>query len=373
MANEAAVRAAVDVTVRALEDAWRDADGGAAAALGFPGEAVPAERLRAIAANVAVLDLREVTLGRRLAVVSGGGQWSTTLQVSWRVAGMDQAAATVTLPVGFRLDQDRALVARLGPRDRSGQGAGRLPLWLAGPVSVRSGPGWQVVNARGAGHASTVAAAARRAQLAVSRALHREVAMVVELPPDAAAYASVLGAPRGEFSALAAVTTTADGSAGSRAPRRVVVNPALLARLDRRALTVVLAHEAVHVAFGDATGSGPAWFREGFADFVALRALGLRAVTDAAVAEVALHGVPGRLPTAGDFTGSGRALEAAYERSWLACRLIADEAGQRALVRLRAVTVRGGRPFSSALPAVTGISSAELTRRWRAGLARLAD
>ena len=61
-----------------------------------------------------------------------------------------------------------------------------------------------------------------------------------------------------------------------------------------------------------------------------------------------------------------------YEQAWLACRLIAQRAGQAGLVRLyRLVGASASAPdaaVSSAMHSVLQESPAQFTRRWRAYL-----
>jgi hypothetical protein len=346
----------------ALGEALVAADGDAAAALAAPGADDVRDRLRAMAENTAVLRLADLDVAYVPGAGSVGDRWSASWQLTWRLPA-DPGPATVALPVELRWLDGRALV------DELGAGAARVPLWVGGPVQRREGRGWQVVAADDAQGAGEVAAAIRTARRTVADLLH-VADVVVEMPGTAEEYAASLGAPVGEFDAMAAVTTTADGSTRRDAPMRIVVNPRQLTAMGGRGLTVVLAHETVHVVMRDATAAGPRWLSEGFADYVALRALGLREPLGAAAAEARAHGVP-RVPASDADLGSAeRSLEAAYQRSWLACDVIVERVGLRRLVELRQATA-AGRPFPAALVDITGLRSSGFRRAWQVRLAGL--
>ena len=62
---------------------------------------------------------------------------------------------------------------------------------------------------------------------------------------------------------------------------------------------------------------------------------------------------------------------AEYEAAWLACQLIADRAGERALVAVYD-RVGAGEELDAVLRDVLGVGSAGLTRLWRSRLSDLA-
>ena len=83
--------------------------------------------------------------------------------------------------------------------------------------------------------------------------------------------------------------------------------------------------------------------------------------------------MPTRLPTADDFNGEATGLAQTYEQSWLACRFIADRAGQAALLKVfRAVAqgtkanppVAGDQAFDAAIQSVLGLSPADFLAQW---------
>jgi hypothetical protein len=134
-----------------------------------------------------------------------------------------------------------------------------------------------------------------------------------------------------------------------------------------------MSHEATHVAAEAWTSRMPLWLLEGFADYVALRDVDLPVSRSAAqiIAEVRRSGPPRTLPGAAEFGTRATHLGATYESAWLACRLLAQGGGQARLVRFyRAVD--DGQPVGAALESVFGLSTRELTDRWRDLLSDLA-
>ncbi len=354
---------AVDRTTAALAEALRTGDVAAAGELAGPEpEAAGArERLQMMVANAAALRLRGIALAYRAAegpAAESDGTW----QVRWRPGDRGVHTAMSTVPVSFAMHDGRAVVTDLPARPTQ-------VWWLSAPLRATRGTGWQVVTADVSPPGALVAAT-RRARAAVGRVLGRAPTLVVEAPADAPTYDQLLGAQPGEFAALAAVTTTADGGARRDAALRIVVNPDQRGRMDRTGLAVVLAHEAVHVAVRDVVSPQPRWLSEGFADLVALRGLGLPGRTAAVAAQVRREGVPERLPAGADFDGSGTALEAAYEASRLVCAALERRLGLAGLVALRRSLVRHPEPFAAAVSRA-GWSQPLLLARWRARLSSL--
>jgi hypothetical protein len=117
----------------------------------------------------------------------------------------------------------------------------------------------------------------------------------------------------------------------------------------------------------------PLWLLEGFADYVALRDVDLPVSTTAGqiIDRVRQEGPPETLPGSVEFDTTTTHLGATYESAWLACRLLADRAGQAALVRLY-MDVRDGASIGSALQREFGLTEAELTELWRDLLTDLA-
>ncbi|MGN6607103.1 MAG: hypothetical protein ACTHMS_08870 [Jatrophihabitans sp.] len=85
--------------------------------------------------------------------------------------------------------------------------------------------------------------------------------------------------------------------------------------------------------------------------------------------------LPDQLPTDAAFTGDAATAALAYEQAWLACRLIAERAGQAGLLRVYRLV--GGQATASstatasALRAVLHESTAQFTAQWRTFLRQL--
>src|SRR5207344_1155006 len=114
----------------------------AAAARLAPGDdPAAADLLRAVAGNAAdlglVVDLRYVD---ETGAVDPDGSWSAAVAATWRYAA-DHTSARAELTVGFRPVSDDA-VAVMG---FGGTSAVRVPVWLAGPATVRDAGGVEVV------------------------------------------------------------------------------------------------------------------------------------------------------------------------------------------------------------------------------------
>jgi hypothetical protein len=88
------------------------------------------------------------------------------------------------------------------------------------------------------------------------------------------------------------------------------------------------------------------------------------------LARVRRHGVPRRLPGPTQFAAQNPALGASYESAWLACRLLAQEYGERRLVAFYRASARASAT-TSAFRTVLGTDEPAFTRAWRADLRRL--
>jgi hypothetical protein len=134
-----------------------------------------------------------------------------------------------------------------------------------------------------------------------------------------------------------------------------------------------MSHEATHVAAGAWDSKTPLWLLEGFADYVALRdsTLPVQSSASQIIADVRRDGPPRQLPDAAAFGTQTPHLGATYESAWLACRLIAQRAGEPGLVAFYRAVDRG-QPIAQALPATTGLTLAGVTEAWRSTLEDLA-
>ena len=170
------------------------------------------------------------------------------------------------------------------------------------------------------------------------------------------------------------MTTSGDGSTAPDAPVHVFANPEVFGSLRPTGAQVVMTHETAHVAADAWDSRTPLWLLEGFADYVALRDVDLPVESSASqiIAAVRRDGAPRRLPDAAAFGARTPHLGATYESAWLACRLIAQQRGEPALVAFYRAADRG-ESIPAALRSETGLTVSELTRSWRdllTGLAR---
>ena len=217
------------------------------------------------------------------------------------------------------------------------------------------------------------AALARRAIAAVDLTLDLSTTrLVVEVPATEADLDRALGARPGTYAGIAAVTAPVDGATTATAPVHVFVNPGQFDRLRPQGAQVVMTHETTHAATHAVTSRAPLWLVEGFADWVALQAVPLPVSTTARelIAQVRRDGPPRTLPTRAEFGVQSETLDATYEASWQACRLLSERFGDTALRRLYDLT-SAGTPFGPTLRRLTGLTLADFTAAWRTRLAGL--
>ena len=177
----------------------------------------------------------------------------------------------------------------------------------------------------------------------------------------------------GDLDHIAAVAT-AEVQIGSGLPDpvgdRIGINPANWPKLSDLGQRIVLTHELTHVATRSVT-SAATWLAEGFADYVGYLGSGVPTgfVAQELGAAVRAGDVPQRLPTTAQFNGASHGLSQAYEGSWLACRLIAQRWGQRALVRFYVSVGRSGLAPSAAVQLamrrLLHLDEASFVQKWR--------
>jgi hypothetical protein len=248
-----------------------------------------------------------------------------------------------------------------------------VPLWFLEPLAVRRTP-TTLVLARNTGAARTLT---RQATTAV-RTVRRTVAawnepLVVEAPVSPADFRTASGLDASESRAIAAVTTSTDGSSPGRAPVHVFLNPKVFGPLGPVGRQIVVTHEATHVALDGTTTTLPLWLSEGMADHVALAGTSLPdSVLAAQIRDlVREEGAPRALPGPAEFDGSNQDIGAWYEAAWLAVRLIADTYGEQALLDFYRRAEADGDP-QRAFRRVLGTTEAAFRRAWQAELAELA-
>jgi hypothetical protein len=363
-----AAQQTLEQLVRAIRDGSRD-DAVATAASGSR-DLLGWIYDNAAALHIGELSLRYVDEGSPLTqhqqVELGPHAWLGTVELTYRDDGFDTQPARIETSVAFVPAGGDVRIASFGG------GNARTPLWLADRLSVvRTSRSLLAVAGGPPGrYAGLVATAVRQ----VSRVLPDWKGNVtVEVPETEDQLDAVLQPEQGEYDNIAAVTTTADGSLASGAPVRVFVNPVVFGRLKERGAQVVMSHETTHVATGATFASMPTWLLEGFADFVALDHAGVP--VDLAAGQILdrirKDGVPRGLPTSSDLDPTANGLGATYEEAWLACRFLAQEYGERAMVRFYR-TVNTGSSTQEAFRTVLHTTQRQFVAAWRDDLARIA-
>lgn len=370
--------AAAAELVGELEDALRSADRRAVTALAAPNDRAARAELEALLANVRSLRIDRISMryvdGSELQLTPvqarrhGSTAWVSDVQLTWRFRGADRTTSSVEVPVVMAWRGERAVFETARITDGY-----RVPLWFLDRVAVRRTPRTLVLGAE----ADTVARLHEQALAAVATV--RETLprwrrpLVVEAPAAATEFEAASGMPADDARAIAAVTTTTDGSALRRTPVHIYLNPDVYGPLGPEGQQIVLSHEAAHVALEAATASMPMWLSEGIADYVALvdSEVPVRVLAAQVRALVREDGAPKQLPGAAEFDGGNEDIGAWYEAAWLAARLIAERHGEGALLDFyRMVEADGatGRAFEEVL----GTTERQFVREWRASLSELA-
>lgn len=342
-----------------------DRDEDALAALALDHSIEMQDQLSGIAANAALLDLRDVTARYvdQVGTVSADGAWAGVVEMTWRFRGFDSAPARADVVVRFAPDDDALAIAGFGS---SAASEGRVPLWLRGELAVARSQRHLVLVDGEQREAKDVAERVARGIPVVMKVLPRWTSpVVVEVPSSAPDLDETLGVPPGTYAGIAAVTAGAGTDTGPDAPVHVFVNPEVTDGLRRAGAQVVMSHELVHVATDAVRRPVEPWLLEGFADYVALRDTRLPddVTLGRAIEAARRDGVPAALPTAADFNTRARDLQARYEEAWLACRLIAERLGEGALVEVYE-GVSSGVPMLQQLGRA-GLPVDTLTRAWR--------
>ena len=359
-------------TLASFQQAVVDDDEDAARALAPEGDTDTADRLAGIVRNAELLQvddfaLRYVDAGDSLS--RPDGSWSAAVDATWEFHGFDRAPARAEILVRLENDGDRVALTGFGGGDRVS------PLWLSGPLQVRRTASTLVLVDGTAAAADGYARRATAAVPVVRRVLPQwRRGLVVEVPSSVDALDQTLDADPGTYDQIAAVTTAADGSLAPDAPVHVFVNADVFGSLRPTGAQVVMSHEATHVATDAWVSQLPLWLLEGFADYVALRDVDLPLATSASqiIAEVRRDGPPRALPGAAEFNTRTKDLGATYESAWLACRLLAQDGGEDALVSFYR-SVDRGTDLGAALRTSFGLSVAGFTQQWRTLLSDLAE
>jgi hypothetical protein len=362
--------------VSQLADALTQESRREALALAAPGEPSARRALGSIYDNVQELGITDLSMrfvdeevgalapADRRAL--GRDAWVANVELSWRIDRYDEGHSAMEVPLVL---VDTPKGAALGSAGAQG---GAAPLWLLTDLAVEKTRRAlvAVANRRQLDRYSTlVNEAVRDVRSVLPRWRGR---LVLEVPASPAQLHRVLDAPPNAYDSIAAVTATVDGSLGASSPVHVLVNPGVFENLGKEGAQIVMSHEATHVALDAATSTMPLWLLEGFADYVALARTQLPVSVTAGqiLSEVRREGPPASLPGHGEFDPANKLLGSSYEAAWLACRLLAEEYGERRLVAFYD-TVDGGASVESAF-ADLGTTQAEFTARWRQYLRELA-
>lgn len=358
-------------TVLALQAALRDHDVAAAQRLGSGStNGVLAAAVQNVAAlglsDIAMRFVDDTAIGPDDLARFGPAAWRGTVEVTYRLSAWETSSTRVQTPVIFVPDTGGQRIVAIGGSD------GRTPLWLRGPVQVRSA-GRALVLVR-AGSAARYVDMARQALRDVGRVLPSwKGRLVLEVPGSEQELDEALNAAQTQYSNIAAVTAAVDGSLAPGSPVHVFLNPRVFDALGPRGSQVVVSHESTHVATGATFSTMPTWLLEGFADYVALAHAGIPVRTAASqiLARIRQHGAPHQLPTTAELDPTATGLGATYEEAWLANRFISELHGEAKLVAFYRA-VNGGTDVPTAFRQVLGTTEAAFVRRWRADLTALA-
>ncbi len=322
--------------------------------------------------GISDLDSRYVAVDVGLSLAErqrlGGDAWSAGVEVAYALDGYDSSPARMTVSYTFVRRGDRVLIA-----DVQAATGERAPVWLLGPLSVRTSER-TLVAAASAAEARRVGQHLRQAVTDVQAVLPRwRGTLVAYVPETAAQLESVLATAPGSHDNIAAVTTTVDGSDQQGAPVVVVVNASVFDRLGPIGSRVVISHESTHAATGAAVVGMPLWVAEGFADYVGVGAVDVPISVSARVVtrDVRRNGAPRALPSNDAFSASRGDLELAYEQAWLANRVIAAEYGERSLVQFYSSVVARPTDLAGAFDDL-GTTEEAFTADWRRSLWTLA-
>jgi hypothetical protein len=329
--------------------------------------------------NIDVFDAFDLSAERQQ--VLGPDAFASAVRFSYRVAGYDPVPIEAAQYLTFVLRDGVWLVADDTDGKRMGLHA-EPQIWDVGTVNVVRGRYSIVLGLQ-------PPATLRRFATEADRGVPRVTAVwgpawagkvVLVVTRTEAEMARLLGGQPSQYTQLAAITRGQIGAVqDSAAADRVVINPKAFGRLSANGRRVILTHEITHVAARAHTQSWtPKWLSEGFADYVGYRGTGIPTLTIAQeLAEDVRRGrVPRALPGNSDFTNTNQALPQIYELSWMACDLIAERYGERALVRFyRAVgDDPGGADEAAVLERafrnVLGTSNREFVADWRAYVKR---
>jgi hypothetical protein len=316
----------------------------------------------------------EARAGRRF----GSDAVIVRLSLSYAFRGVDRIPTKHDLWWTFVRHDGRVVIAADDSLAQAGGQSWQGP-WDFGPLVVRQGEHSLVLGHPDSidaldGISSTVDAAVPAVTAVWGTDWARDVAVIV---PSSDAELLAQAGESADASLTVAAVAVSDGQdpvSGAVYGQRLIVNPAALNQLSTIGRQIVVRHEITHIAAAPSTSAAsPTWLVEGFADYVGNLHSGQSVTTTAAeLAADVRHGrVPAALPTTDAFSTEGESAQA-YEGAWLACRLLAQRAGQNGLVRFYRLV--GASPLSADAAVAAGLrrvlheSTAQFTAQWRAYL-----
>ncbi|MEU7579298.1 hypothetical protein AB0B50_17040 [Streptomyces sp. NPDC041068] len=300
-----------------------------------------------------------------------GSEATASAELRYRVKGYDRAPLTAARTLSLERHGGQWYVTAERPAKKAGE-----QLWDQGRVmSERGGRSLVLGVGQSASELRAYRELADRAVPAVREAWPQKwpERVVVLAPRSLDGMAGLLGAPASGYRGIAAVTTGEAGGSRRAPADRIIINPEAYGVLGDFGKQVVLTHETTHVATRALTSAAtPLWLSEGFADWVGYRGTGRTPAQAAPELRRAVQEgrLPGALPKDEEFgfAGDAERLAGAYEGAWLACRMIAQQWGERKLTDFyRAVGEHKQRAgaVEDALREVLDTTPEDFTARWR--------
>ena len=333
-------------------------------------------RAQMIFENLRVLPLStlQLTVRPRLAHLRGDrhrelgdASWVQEAVLRWQLPS-DAAPAQHTVWLTMVVEGQQTRLAGTTDIPGSGQPA-PLPLWWLEAVRVERTPKAtalvsKAINSpnRWARSADAVTTKIRPSVAGVVRGWSGS--LVLEVPGSSETFEQVLGA-RGSSVDHSAAVTRAVGPDPATAPLHIVVNPVASSKLTPVGVSVLLAHEATHMATHSVDSPAPAWVVEGLADQVAYTAYpDARRAAAPLVAQLRAGRVPRALPEDDRFHTSDDGVGLAYTEAWLACRYVAEKYSPRQLAQLYRQLDRGST-LDRAARSVLNVSAEKFVADWR--------
>lgn len=304
---------------------------------------------------------RELSKARRS--IFGGHAYAAQVRVTWSVPG-DRAPSDQQ--VWMTIDKSGFGYRWAGTTDGP-SGSRPTPLWWLEPVrydhshavTIIAGDG---IDAQAWAAAANTAVAADVPKLRDADWNHR---LVIIVPSNERLLEQSIGAAQGADSALAGITWP-DGSKPATAPIRIMMSAN--GQPSSLPTSIVLAHEAVHVATRSPVSPAPTWLVEGYADYIAYLSYpqGAQAAASDLLSAVKRNGPPGRLPSESDFGAQHPDLNRTYAAAWSVCQYLSERYGGPRLWQFyRAVDKSPDGSIAGPARSAFGISQHQLITGWQ--------